>query len=74
MGEIGKTHVDDLYDAQGFLKRAHRLHPDFLRPLYQYTSAEIRNHQREELYPESAVGTEENFFQGNKLNVANDGK
>ena len=48
-----KTHIDDLYDSQGFLKRAQRLDPDFLRPLYQYTSAEIRNHQRESLHPES---------------------
>ena len=50
MREKSKTHVDCLYDAQGRLKRVVKFHPDFLRPLYQYTSSEIRNTQREEKY------------------------
>lgn len=65
-----KTHIDDLYDSQGFLRRAQRLDPDFLRPLYQYTSAEIRNHQRESFHPESVIGYDcEYLHKGNKLTV-----
>jgi hypothetical protein len=35
------------YDSNGNLKRMTKLSPFLIRPLYQYTSQEIRNHQRE---------------------------
>ena len=62
MGEKNKTHIDDLYDAQGFLKKTIKLHPDFLRPVYQYTSAEIRNHQRENTFVEKSVKDDSFLF------------
>lgn len=51
-----KSTVDNLFDSFGNLKQKVRLAPDFLRPLYQYTSSEIR-HSRE-LY------TDNNKFAG----------
>lgn len=50
MSKQKTTHVDSLYDSKGCVKRKVRLHPDMVRPLYQYTSAEIRNWQREQIY------------------------
>ena len=45
-----QPHVDGLFNSHGELKKKTQLHPDFTRPLYQYTSAEIRNKQMDEMY------------------------
>lgn len=51
MKNNGESNTDCLFDSMGRLKEKVKLHPNFLRPLYQYTSAEIRNWQRERMFP-----------------------
>ena len=46
MGKNKKSSLDSLYNGKGEVKTRSRLHPDFLRPVYQYTSQGLRNQQR----------------------------
>ena len=52
MGFANDSATDSLFNSEGYLKQKIKIHPDFIRPLYQYTSSEIRNWQREEKHPE----------------------
>ncbi len=52
MGFANDSATDSLFNSEGYLKQKIKVHPDFIRPLYQYTSSEIRNWQREEKHPE----------------------
>lgn len=47
--DVSRAQLDDLFKSNGELKRPIKLSPFFLRPAFQYTSMEIRNHQREEM-------------------------
>lgn len=45
-----KSSVDELFTSEGELKRRPTISPFFLRPAYQYTSAEIKDTDQQDLH------------------------
>ena len=45
-----KTALDSLFNNKGELKRRVEISPFFLRPAYQYTSAEVKDTDQQDLH------------------------
>lgn len=56
MGKKKTIGVDCLFNSEGQVKKKIKYHPDFLRPIYQYTTSEVKNHQRMEIYHDEGAG------------------
>lgn len=45
-----KSSMDELFTSEGELKRRPEISPFFLRPAYQYTSAEVKDTDQKDLH------------------------
>lgn len=50
MGKNQSLSMDSLFNNKGELKRRVEISPFFLRPAYQYTSAEIKDTDQQDLH------------------------